>query len=97
MVEVFIGGWVEFEIVVVEVVVSGVCGFVFDVIVGLGGGSNMDVVKFVVVVLVYGGYFWDYFGIFKVFGLVILLICVFIILGIGSEVLYVVVFMDVEN
>jgi alcohol dehydrogenase class IV len=69
----------------------------FDLIIGLGGGSNIDLAKAAAVVLRYGGSFHDYFGEFKVPGPVLPHIAVPTTSGTGSEVSPVSVLTDEEK
>jgi alcohol dehydrogenase len=68
--------------------------FVPDVVLGLGGGSNMDAAKLVALVLAHGGEPTDYTGDCRVPGPVKPLICVPTTAGTGSEVSAAAVFTD---
>jgi alcohol dehydrogenase class IV len=68
-----------------------------NVIVGLGGGSNMDTAKLVAMVLAHGGDPLDYVGENKVPGPVTPLVCVPTTAGTGSEVSAAAVFTDTER
>jgi len=68
-----------------------------DVIVGLGGGSNMDTAKLVALLLAHGGDPLDYTGDCRVPGPVKPLICVPTTAGTGSEVSAAAVFTDTAN
>src|SRR5262245_60632654 len=57
-----------------------------DALLGLGGGSNMDLAKITAVVLAHGGQPSDYFGDDKIPGPVAPLVCVPTTAGTGSEV-----------
>lgn len=57
-----------------------------DVVVGLGGGSNLDLAKIVAVALTHGGGPRDYFGEDKVPGPIMPLVCATTTAGTGSEV-----------
>jgi len=57
-----------------------------DVVIGLGGGSNMDLAKVVAAVLACGGEVSDYFGFDRLPGPTLPLICVPTTAGTGSEV-----------
>jgi alcohol dehydrogenase class IV len=57
-----------------------------DVVIGLGGGSNMDVAKIVAAVLAHGGQAADYFGQDKIPGPILPLIAMPTTAGTGSEV-----------
>ena len=64
------------------------CGrsFAPEVVIGLGGGSNMDLAKVVSAVLASGGEATDYFGFDRIPGPTVPLICVPTTAGTGSEV-----------
>ncbi len=68
-----------------------------DVLVGLGGGSNMDLAKITAVILVHGGQPRDYVGDDKIPGPVASLICVPTTAGTGSEVSAASVLTDTDN
>ncbi len=68
-----------------------------DVIVGLGGGSNMDTAKLVSMILSHGGDPLDYTGDCRVPGPVKPLICIPTTAGTGSEVSAAAVFTDTAN
>jgi alcohol dehydrogenase class IV len=68
-----------------------------DVIVGLGGGSNMDTAKLVSMILAHGGDPLDYTGDCRVPGQVKPLICIPTTAGTGSEVSAAAVFTDTAN
>lgn len=95
-VEIFTGGQAEPEISVAEEALAQVASSQVDAVVGLGGGSNMDVAKFVATVLAHGGTPRDYFGIENVPGPVTPLICIPTTSGTGSEVSHAAVLTDVE-
>lgn len=65
-----------------------------DVIVGLGGGSNMDLAKVAAATLAHGGSPRDYFGWDRIPGPVIPLVCVPTTAGTGSEVSHAAVLTD---
>ena len=95
--KVFEGGQEDPPIRVAEECVAFAKGEDFDLIVGLGGGSNIDLAKAVAVVLRYGGSFHDYFGEFKVPGPVLPHIAIPTTSGTGSEVSPVSVLTDEEK
>jgi len=66
-------------------------------ILGLGGGSNMDLAKIVAVLHAHGGSPRDYFGFHRVPGPVAPLICVPTTAGTGSEVSHAAVLTDAQN
>ena len=68
-----------------------------DVIIGLGGGSNMDTAKLVAMILAHGGDPLDYTGDCRVPGPVTPLICIPTTAGTGSEVSAAAVFTDTAN
>jgi len=68
-----------------------------DALLGLGGGSNMDLAKVTATVLSHGGAPHDYFGFDNVPGPVTPLICVPTTAGTGSEVSAAAVLTDTEN
>jgi alcohol dehydrogenase class IV len=69
-------------------------GFQPDVVIGLGGGSNMDTAKLVSLVLAHGGDPMDYTGDSRVPGPVKPLICIPTTAGTGAEVSAAAVFTD---
>jgi alcohol dehydrogenase class IV len=68
-----------------------------DVVIGLGGGSNMDAAKLVAMILAHGGDPLDYTGDCRVPGPVKSLVCVPTTAGTGSEVSAAAVFTDTAN
>jgi alcohol dehydrogenase class IV len=68
--------------------------FAPDAVLGLGGGSNMDLAKFVAILLRHGGQPRDYFGFDRVPGPVLPLVCVPTTAGTGSEVSHAAVLTD---
>ena len=68
-----------------------------DVIIGVGGGSNLDLAKIVANVLTHGGHFRDYFGYGKVPGPIMPLVCIPTTAGTGSEVSHAAVLTDTVN
>jgi len=68
-----------------------------DVIIGLGGGSNMDTAKLVSMILAHGGDPLDYTGDCRIPGPVKPLICIPTTAGTGSEVSAAAVFTDTAN
>ena len=61
-VEVFDGGEPEPSLAVAEAAVRHARNFKPDAILGLGGGSNMDLAKITAILYTHGGRFSDYFG-----------------------------------
>lgn len=68
-----------------------------DVIIGLGGGSNMDLAKVTAAALTHGGSPSDYFGWDRISGPVVPLVCVPTTSGTGSEVSHAAVLTDKVN
>jgi alcohol dehydrogenase class IV len=68
-----------------------------DCVLGLGGGSNMDLAKIVAVLLAHGGEPAKYFGFDNVPGPVLPLVCVPTTAGTGSEVSHAAVLTDTAN
>ncbi len=68
-----------------------------DVILGLGGGSNMDLAKVTAAAFSHGGSPRDYFGWDRIPGPVVPLVCVPTTSGTGSEVSHAAVLTDLEN
>lgn len=68
-----------------------------DVLLGLGGGSNMDLAKITATVLAHGGHPRDYVGDDKVPGPIFPLICLPTTAGTGSEVSAASVLTDTDN
>ncbi len=68
-----------------------------EALVGLGGGSNMDLTKLAAVLFTHGGQPADYFGFDRVPGPVLPLICVPTTAGTGSEVSHAAVLTDTAN
>ncbi len=96
-VEVFDGGEAEPSINIALASIEHARGFKPDAILGLGGGSNMDLSKITATVLGHGGSPQDYFGFDRVPGPVMPLICVPTTAGTGSEVSHAAVLTDTEN
>ncbi|BCJ86267.1 hydroxyacid-oxoacid transhydrogenase [Effusibacillus dendaii] len=68
-----------------------------DAIIGLGGGSSIDLAKVVALLMAHGGQPSDYFGEHKVPGPIAPLVAIPTTAGTGSEVTSVAVLTDVEN
>lgn len=96
-VEVFDGGEAEPSIDIALAAIEQAREFKPDAILGLGGGSNMDLSKITATVLGHGGTPRDYFGFDRVPGPVLPLICVPTTAGTGSEVSHAAVLTDTEN
>jgi len=97
LVEAFSGGEPEPSFRVAEACLEAARGFRPDVLVGLGGGSNMDLAKIVATVLGNGGAIRDYVGDDKIPAPVWPLICVPTTAGTGSEVSAAAVLTDTDN
>ena len=93
-VEVFDGGVPEPSIAVAEQALAAARNCRPDALLGLGGGSNMDLAKVTAAALTHGGTFADYFGFDRVPGPVLPLICVPTTAGTGSEVSHAAVLTD---
>ena len=96
-VEVFDGGQPEPSLDLVEQCLADARRFNPDGVLGLGGGSNMDLAKIVAAVLTHGGGPRDYIGEDRIPGPVIPLICVPTTSGTGSEVTAASVLTDTAN
>lgn len=84
--EVFDGGEPEPSLELADVMLEQARKFKPDGIIGLGGGSNMDLAKLGAAVLTHGGGTRDYIGEDKIPGPVLPLICIPTTAGTGSEV-----------
>jgi alcohol dehydrogenase len=96
-VQIFSGGEPEPSFQAAEACLGAARDFRPDVLVGLGGGSNMDLAKIVATVLGNGGAIRDYPGDDKIPGPVWPLICVPTTAGTGSEVSAAAVLTDTDN
>jgi alcohol dehydrogenase class IV len=96
LVDVFDGGEAEPSIAAAERAIAKAREFGPDAILGLGGGSNMDLAKIASAVHAHGGSPRDYFGWDRVPGPVTPLICVPTTAGTGSEVSHAAVLTDTE-
>ncbi len=95
-VEVFAGGEPEPSLEAAEACIARAREFGPDGLVGLGGGSNMDLAKIGAAVLAHGGTPRDYLGEDRVPGPTLPLVCVPTTAGTGSEVSAAGVFTDRE-
>jgi alcohol dehydrogenase len=77
--------------------VTGAMSFAPDVVIGIGGGSCLDLAKLSAVLLTHGGRLQDYYGEFKVPGRVLPIIAVPTTAGTGSEATPVAVLGDPER
>lgn len=96
-VEVFSGGEPEPSLRAAAACIEAARAFRPDALVGLGGGSNMDLAKITAVVLAHGGRPHDYFGDCKIPGPVLPVIGVPTTAGTGSEVSAASVLTDTDN
>ncbi len=96
-VEVFPGGEPEPSLRAAEACTAAARQFKPDVVVGLGGGSNLDLAKITAVLLAHGGGPRDYVGDDKIPGPVWPVICVPTTAGTGSEVSGASVLTDTDN
>jgi alcohol dehydrogenase class IV len=95
--EVFDGGQPEPALELADQCVAQARTFQPDGVLGLGGGSNMDLAKVVALLLAHGGTCRDYVGDGKVPGPVLPLVCVPTTSGTGSEVTAASVLSDTQN
>jgi alcohol dehydrogenase class IV len=96
-VEVFTGGEPEPSMRAADAAISLARTFRPDAVLGLGGGSNMDLAKITATVLTHGGAPRDYVGDDKIPGPIMPLICVPTTAGTGSEVSAAAVLTDTDN
>jgi alcohol dehydrogenase class IV len=97
VVQVFDGGMPEPSFDVAEQCIAAGRTFRPDGVLGLGGGSNMDLAKITATVLTHGGAIRDYVGDCRIPGPVLPLICVPTTSGTGSEVTAAGVLTDTAN
>lgn len=95
--QVFAGGEPEPSLRVAEMCIAEAREFRPDGLIGLGGGSNMDLAKMTATVLAHGGSPRDYLGEDKIPGPIVPLVCIPTTSGTGSEVSASGVFTDEEN
>jgi alcohol dehydrogenase class IV len=96
-VEVFSGGEPEPSLRAADAAIAKARAFKPDAVLGLGGGSNMDLAKITAVVLDHGGRPRDYVGDDRIPGPVVPLLCLPTTAGTGSEVSAAAVLTDTEN
>ena len=96
-VEVFEGGEPEPSLRIAEAAIEKANAFRPDAILGLGGGSNMDLAKITANIYTHGGEFADDFGYDNVRGPLCPLVCIPTTAGTGSEVSHAAVLTDTEN
>jgi alcohol dehydrogenase len=97
VVEIFSGGEPEPSLRAAEAAIAKARAFQPDAILGLGGGSNMDLAKITATVLTHGGNPRDYVGDDKIPGPMLPLICLPTTAGTGSEVSAAAVLTDTDN
>jgi alcohol dehydrogenase class IV len=95
--ELFSGGQAEPSIEVASQAIDVGRQSAQDVVLGLGGGSNMDLAKIVAAVLTHGGDASSYFGSEQVPGPIMPLVCIPTTAGTGSEVSHCAVLTDTDN
>jgi alcohol dehydrogenase class IV len=95
-VDVFTGGQAEPSLNLVAECTAKARAYGPDALIGLGGGSNMDVAKMTAVLLAHGGTARDYLGDDRVPGPTVPLICVPTTAGTGSEVSGAAAFTDTD-
>jgi len=95
--DMFAGGEPEPSLRAAEACIAHAREFSPTALIGLGGGSNMDLAKMAATVLAHGGVPRDYLGEDKVPGPVLPLICIPTTAGTGSEVSASGVFTDQDN
>jgi alcohol dehydrogenase class IV len=96
-VEVFAGGEPEPSLRAAAAAFAAAREFRPDAVIGLGGGSNMDLAKITAVLLAHGGKALDYAGDDKIPGPIKPLLCVPTTAGTGSEVSAATVLTDTDN
>ena len=96
-IRVFDGGEPEPSIRTAELAVEAARSFQPDAVVGVGGGSNMDLAKCVAALYTHSGSPEDYFGFGNVPGPVLPIVCVPTTAGTGSEVSHSAVLTDTEK
>ncbi len=84
--QIFAGGQAEPTVATAEAAIAAAKAIDADAVIGIGGGSNMDVAKIVAVILNHGGTAEDYFGFDRIPGPVAPVIAVPTTAGTGSEV-----------
>lgn len=96
-VEVFDGGEPEPSFAIAEQAIAMAKNTKPDVLLGVGGGSNMDLAKVVATVLTHGGNCRNFTGFGNVPGPIMPLVCLPTTAGTGSEVSHAAVLTDTEN
>ncbi|MBO9670417.1 MAG: iron-containing alcohol dehydrogenase [Sphingobium sp.] len=95
--QVFDGTIPDLPLASIESCIADLSGTVFDAVIGVGGGSSMDMAKVIAVLLTHGGSARDYYGEFAVPGPILPLIAIPTTSGTGSEVTPVAVISDEER
>jgi alcohol dehydrogenase class IV len=95
--ELFTGGEPEPSLRAADACIAHARAFRPDGLIGLGGGSNMDLAKIAAAVLTHGGTPRDYLGEDRVPGPTLPLVCIPTTAGTGSEVTAAAVFLDQDN
>src|SRR5580700_2874110 len=93
----FEGGQAEPSLKLADECAAAAGKFGPDAVLGLGGGSNMDVAKMTAILLAHGGRAGDYIGDSKVPGPTLPVICIPTTSGTGSEVSHAAAFTDTDN
>jgi alcohol dehydrogenase class IV len=96
-VDVFDGGQPEPSFAIADQAIEFARNARPDLLLGVGGGSNMDLAKVVATVLTHGGSCRDYSGFGNVPGPVMPLVCIPTTAGTGSEVSHAAVLTDTDN
>ncbi|MGH7172045.1 MAG: iron-containing alcohol dehydrogenase [Gemmataceae bacterium] len=97
VIEIFSGGEPEPSTRVADAAIAAGRAFRPDAVLGLGGGSNLDLAKITAVVLSHGGRPLDYAGDDKIPGPIMPLLCLPTTAGTGSEVSAATVLTDTEQ
>lgn len=95
--EVFAGGKPEPDVTLAVEAYAAARAFRPEAVLGLGGGSNMDLAKFTGLLLTHGGMPADYFGHERVPGPILPVVCIPTTAGTGSEVSHSTVLTDTAN
>ncbi len=96
-IETFDGGQPEPSIEIALQSADAARAFAPDAIIGVGGGSNMDLAKITAILATHGGELSQYFGWNNVPGSVVPIVCVPTTAGTGSEVSHAAVLTDTAN
>jgi alcohol dehydrogenase class IV len=95
--EIFEEGQAEPALTLADECAAAARKFAPDAVLGLGGGSNIDVAKMTAVLLTHGGKAGDYVGDSRVPGPILPVICVPTTAGTGSEVTHAAAFTDTDK